>query len=375
MRVGISIRTGREENVWNGGLIQNIYHLATALTNIPFVAEVVLINCGTHDAHPAGVVEANERLSLVNLNDAAEFLDVAIEMGGCFDAQWVARLRARGGKLVHFVRDQPYKTLVDSSIFKCDGYAGEAKLYDEIWFLPKDRLFLKMLEAIHRCPAHETPYLWSPCFLEHSSRNLPAGSKPFGYVPSALDCGPIRAAIFEPNLSPTRMGLIPALICEEMERLFPRSISSLDFLNGDHMASQASFVFFMKNLSLHASGKITIHARDYFAHVMARGSNVVVSHQIDCEQNYIYLDALYGGYPLIHNSPFFETLGYYYPGSDISAGVRALADAARHHDRHLKSYIRRSRERLGDYSPDARTNLDIIARRLIGLMCSARRGA
>ena len=46
---------------------------------------------------------------------------------------------------------------------------------------------------------------------------------------------------------------------------------------------------------------------------MARGANIVVSHQLDCPQNYLYLDTIYGGYPLIHNSLHFSDIGYYYP--------------------------------------------------------------
>lgn len=377
MRVGITIRTGKKQNVWNGGLVQNIYNLACCLEKIPFVEDVVLINRGDHAEHPCGARALGERFPLLSANDAGEYLDVAIEAAGYLEAEWMRRFRARGGRTVLFSRDQPYGGLVESSVFERGGYAGEIRQFDEVWVLPKDASFAKILEAMYRCPAHEVPFLWSPYFLERSADKLPDGSWSFGYVPGGLSIGSIRAAIFEPNISSTKMGLIPLLICEEAERTISNAIASVDFLNGQHMASQTSFIFFMQNLGLYNSGRVRIHERDYFARIMGQGGNVVVSHQIDCAQNYLYLDALYGGYPLIHNSEFFTDIGYYYPSSDVSAGAAALIEAARHHDGCLEEYTRRGKAKLNAYSPAERQNLNEYARRLVCLTSgfSARRNA
>ncbi len=367
MRIGITIQTGKGQNVWNGGLLQNIYNLACCLEKIPFIESVALINCGDHTEHPDGARTLGKRFPLVSVKDAGDILDVAVEASGYLDAEWMRRFRARGGRTILFSRDQPYGSLVESTIFERGGYTGEVRHFDEVWVLPKDKPFIPMLEAMYRCPVHDVAFLWSPYFLERSARKLPDGSWSFGYVPGGLTIGSIRVAIFEPNISPMKMGLIPMLICEDAERAASNPIASVDFLNGHHMASQTSFIFFMQNLGLYKTGRVTLHERDYFTRIMGRGANMVVSHQIDCPQNYLYCDALYGGYPLVHNSEFFAGVGYYYPRSDVAAGAAALLYATRHHDIGLEDYSRRSKAKLNTYLPETRENLNQYARRLLCL--------
>jgi hypothetical protein len=101
--------------------------------------------------------------------------------------------------------------------------------------------------------------------------------------------------------------------------------------------------------------------------VMGRGANLVVSHQITWSQNYLYLDALHGGYPLVHNSPLFRDFGYYYEGSDVEAGAAALSRAATDHDRDLDAYRRNGMVAIEYLSPTRRANIDNYARRLVSL--------
>ena len=40
---------------------------------------------------------------------------------------------------------------------------------------------------------------------------------------------------------------------------------------------------------------------------------IILSHQLKCELNYLYFEALYLGLPLLHNSPMISEYGYFYP--------------------------------------------------------------
>jgi len=364
MRVGLSIMTGSQQNVWNNGLFQNIYHLACLLEGIPFVERVFLLNCGD-GGHPAGAEDFADRFPLLAPGDA-DGLDVAVEMGGALDAQWGRRFRAAGGKVVFHICGQPYAALVESTIFRKQGYFGDPQRCDEVWVLAKDAMFAPMLRTIHRCPVHVTPYLWSPHFLNATIAQAPDGESGFGYRHGALSAG-ARPAIFEPNISPIKMALIPLLACDVAERRQPGAVAHVHLMNGEHLLSHRSFVEFMRNLDLYRDGKVSIGGRDYFANVMARGANVVVSHQLGCSQNYLYLDALHGGYPLVHNSPLFRDAGYFYEGSDVEAGATALLDAVATHDLNLEFYNTRSKRVIDALAPTARGNADGYARRLIDL--------
>lgn len=366
MRIGLSIITQAGHDIWSNGIGQNVYHLACLLEGLSLVERVVLINCGDQETPPRGTGAIGTRFPLVPLREAADLIDVAIEMSGALDAEWTARFRARGGRVVFLSCGQPYAALIEPSLFDRPAFTGIAERCDEVWQLPKDRRFAAMMRAIHRCPVHEVPYLWAPLFLEEAMRDAPDGEA-FGYRPGTLRAAPARPAIFEPNISPIKMGIIPFMICEEVERRDPAAIGDVRFLNGDHMTTQHSFVYLVEHSDLYKAGKLSIHGRDYFARVMARSANMIVSHQLLCAQNNLYCDALHGGYPLIHNSPLLADAGYYYPESDIEAGVTQFELARREHDRNTVAYADRSRRVLAALDPADRRNRDAYARRLIAL--------
>lgn len=373
MRVGISIMTGETQHVWNNGLVQNIYHFAKLVENIPFVESVYLLNCGNKDDHPAGLDEEGRGIPLISLADAFDHIDVAIEQGGAINTEWIRRFRFRGGKVILHMCGQPYVALIEPTVFKREGFFLEPERFDDIWILAKDMPFAPMMETMYRCPVREVPYLWSPRFLEQTVERDAEGQSTFGYRPGSLVPGGVAPAIFEPNLSPIKMGLIPFLICEMIERQSPEMIGRLMLHNSDRMLSHPSFVHFMQNMELYRAGKVEMTARDYFSHTMGRGKNVVVSHQLNCPQNYLYLDALHGGYPLIHNSDIFKDAGYYYPESDVEAGAAALADAIQNHDSQLDAYKARAREVIDRLSPTGRDNISVYGRLFVSLTSSGDR--
>lgn len=71
---------------------------------------------------------------------------------------------------------------------------------------------------------------------------------------------------------------------------------------------------------------------------MSEYGDVVLSHQWENGLNFLYIDALYLRYPLVHNSPYFKECGYYYEGSVLDDAVGKLIYALSEHDKHLEKY-------------------------------------
>lgn len=367
MRIGISILSKAGDNIWNSGIGQNVYHLANLLMHISFVRNVVLIDCGETGAPADNTGSMGEKYAIIPMAEALDAVDVTIEVAGGMPPEWIAQFRARGGKFVYHICGQPYAVFVEPTIFDKPAFFSEAERADEIWVLPKDAHFSAMLRAIHRCPIFTLPYLWSPVFLEDTIEKIAAENLHFGYTQGDMAKGRLVPAIFEPNISTIKMGLIPYLMCERYEREGEHKLERVHFMNTLHMAEQKSFVTLVSNTDLYKQGKTLLEGRDYFARVMGRGANMVVSHQLECDQNYVYLDALAGNYPLIHNSKSFADIGYYYPDSDIDAGLQQMQLAQAEHDHNLASYAARNTARIAQLSPDNRHNQDGYARRLLAL--------
>jgi hypothetical protein len=366
MRIGVSFFSAAGQSIWSNGIGQNAFFVAKLMQSIPFVEQTYVLDCGDQTGAPGDAQSSVAGIPIVKPCDASDLIDVAVEVSGGFDMEWIRRFRARGGKVVHHICGQPYAALIEPSIFDKAAYWAEPGRADEIWLLPKDAQFRTLLQGLHRCPVYVTPYIWSSCFLQETIDILKRDGVQFGYRPG--DCGAsARIAIFEPNISPIKTFSFAALICDLVERENPNVISDVYLLNSKHLEGHATFDFFIKNLDLGKAGKLHFLGRDYVARVMASHANMIVGHQLECAQNYLYFDALFGGYPLVHNSPFFADVGYYYRSNDIEAGARRLLNAWAQHDFRFEDYRHRAEKACAEADPASARNKDAYARRLLAL--------
>ncbi|MEN8505384.1 MULTISPECIES: DUF2827 domain-containing protein [Paraburkholderia] len=369
MRIGISVLTHTGQSVWENGLGQNIFFFAQLLRALPFVTDVVLLDCGDQRELPPEAVNLAQEFRLVPPREATDLVDVVFEMGGGLDVEWLDHIRALGKKVVFFCCGQPYAGLVEPSVFKKSGYFSRAQRCDEIWILAKDLAFKPMLQTLHRCPVFEVPFLWNPVFIERRVALVAQAGFHFGYEPAPKRDTPraLRVAIFEPNISVVKCCVIPMLVCDEAFRKDPATIARMHVLNSIQMKDHPSFAFLTRSLDLHKHEKIHLDQRHDFVGYMSQHANAVVAHQWHNAQNIAYLDALYGGYPLVHNSPWLAELGYYYADSDIAAGGAQLVKAARDHDADHDAYMRRARAFLARLNPLDADNRAQYARRLLDL--------
>ncbi|MBS0343157.1 MAG: DUF2827 domain-containing protein [Proteobacteria bacterium] len=366
MRVGISVITHAGQNIWENGMGQNVLFLAQLLQRVQFVERVVLLEVGDQGRLPPQVDTAALGLQLLRPEQATDAIDVAIEMAGALPAEWLAYFRACGGKAAYLCVGQPHAGLAEPILFTDRSSAMRYERCDQVWVLPKDVPFAPMLRTLHRCPVLAAPYLWSPYFLARRIEEVERAACCFGYQRGRAAAW--RVAIFEPNISVVKSCVAPMLICDLAYRGQPGRIASMQVLNTLHMKNHPTMLYLANSLDLVREHKAVFHGRNDFAGFMAQHADAVVAHQWHNEQNYAYLDALYGDFPLIHNSPWLKNAGYYYPDFDVHAGARQLLHALDVHDQQIDSYRARSRRVIDSVSPQAQSNVDAYARLLLQLV-------
>jgi hypothetical protein len=374
IRVGISVVTHQGQNIWQNGLGQNVIFFAEALQKLPFIEKVSLIDVGDQNAMPPQVDTLSKGLNIIRHNDATDAVDVIFEMGGALDSQWLELMRARGKKVVYYCCGQPYVGLVEAPVFDKPVHVMRPERYDEIWLMEKDRLSAPMMRTLHRCPVNFIPFIWHPQFLEQRIREVEEHGLRYGYErrsdkssePAIRPQG-FRAAIFEPNISVVKTSSIPMLVCDEAYRADRSSVSAMHVLNSMHMKDHPTLMYMANSLDLVKDSKATFHGRNDIAGFMAQYADAVVSHQWGNDQNYLYLDVLYGGYPLVHNSPWLKDAGYYFPGFDAQEGGRQLLRAFRDHDETLDDYRKGAQRVIDAVNPFNQANLDVFADRLLNL--------
>lgn len=371
MKIGISVLTHAGQSIWENGLGQNIFYFLQLLYRLPFVTDIVLLNCGDQQSLPPEAAALASDVPLVAPRDLSELPDVIIEMGGGLDVEWLDYARARGKKVVFFCCGQPYAGLIEPTVFHRNGYFSRATRCDEIWILGKDRALMPMLRTLHRCPVFEMPFLWDSTFIDQRIKAVEEAGLRFGYQPRSArgETGPrgMRLAVFEPNISVVKCGVIPMLIAETAFRVDANAVRFLHVLNSAHMREHPSFSFLLGSMDLYRRERVHLDGRHDFAGFMSQNADAVIAHQWQNDQNILYLDALYGGYPLIHNSPWLSSLGYYYGESDIESGGAQLLRAVQRHDTEHNYYTQRARSFLMSLSPRGSENCSHYARRLLAL--------
>ena len=105
-------------------------------------------------------------------------------------------------------------------------------------------------------------------------------------------------------------------------------------------------------MQLQQKSKVVFNGRRTISKVFAKECSVVVSHQLLNALNYTYLEALYFGIPLIHNSELIKEAGYYYPNYETQTAGRLISLALSSHESNMDSYMKSAKSVINRYSPE-----------------------
>jgi hypothetical protein len=346
--VGVSLFVrGTGQSLWENGIFQNCLLLILLLRQSPLVAHAAMVNGGDEAIDPRMMLD-EWSVPLWSKDEAMQRCDVMIEMSAQFSADWIAAFRQRGGKVVTMRVGNDYVIDIERAIFdKPPGFLFSGAHYDGVWTIPEfRRSCLHYYQTGLRAPVTIVPHIWHPTLFDKARATLAPGLE-FGYKPGKPRW---RAAIFEPNICMVKTSLIPMLAVEEAYRAKPEFLDIVRVCNTLHIKDHTTFVHFARRLDIVEHGIATFEGRYATYEFMSAYADAVVSHTWENAQNYLYYELLYGGYPLIHNSPFLGDAGYYYPDFDCQAGGRALLKAFGEHDANLDAYRERSSRVLDSVS-------------------------
>lgn len=370
INVGISIFPAHGAQLWSNGLNQNLAFLVLLLRQSPQVGRVFLLNGGAIDHMPEGMGLGGLDIPLVRPDEVTFELDVVIEMGAQLPLEWLRHVRALGVKIITFFVGHTYADNAEAPMFEgASGQIFNGTPWHEIWTLPHHmKSSGPLLRTVSRVPVFAVPHIWSPLFIQDQIDQVKKDGHHFGYqARTGVERLGWRTAIFEPNISVVKNCFIPMLVCEQAYRLDQRSVSTMMVMNTMHMKEHLTFNRFAINLDLTQHHKATYEPRVAFVECMAQQKmDAVVSHQWECGLNYLYYDALYGGYPLIHNSAYLKAggVGIYYPDFEASAGGHALLGAWRQEPEFWDDYKTAATAYLSKLDPLRPENVEAFVKRL-----------
>jgi hypothetical protein len=225
---------------------------------------------------------------------------------------------------------------------------------DEIWTSPHYLMNMEYAACLNQVEpeaksAKIAPYVWDPCILTDDGRRYMAWKpRPSGQKPTFL--------IMEPNISFQKTAVIPLLILEEMARANPSFDFEVVVLNGERLTASGYFTNNIEPSLRGLKGKIKYAGRHDMITIMTNyPSAYALCHHFNNEFNYMVLEFLHAGYPVLHNCEAWKDFGYYYAENDTMAGMKAVCDALNFHHERLESYKAHAKAlvwRHSIYNPD-----------------------
>jgi hypothetical protein len=353
LKVGVTLflREG-QQSIWENGIFQNSFFLINLLKKSPAVGEAFLVNGGDGKPEEAGGFLELAPAPVIDLTRAAQDLDVIIELSAQLNPDWGRAFRERGGRIVGMRVANDYVIDIERMMFNLPhGLLISGTPYDVIWTLPAfEKTCQEYYRAALRAPVVAMQHLWSPVLLE---RTLPAGAS-FAYQPGRPHW---RLASLEPNICMVKTVHIPMMAADAAHRLDSGVIEYLRLFNTLALKERPDFVSLARSLDLVKQGRASFEGRYPITEVMSNWADAVISHTWENEQNYLYYELLWGGYPLIHNSHYIGDCGYRYATFDPEGGALAILQAFRGHDRALDDYRRGAREFLATLDPESDRNV------------------
>lgn len=343
--IAISIADKIDENfLYTNGISQNIillYELFELLGH-----NVILVTDTGRDNHKLKL--NNQQFSIYTIAELVEqqqTLNLFFEAGHIQGYEKRTQIKDLGAKIISIHYGNSLIMDMEHIIHQNEENAGHQHIAEGVDYVltsPHYHQNLSYLEVLYSAKGIIAPFIWNPKFIKN--KNFNKGD--FRKIANIY--------VMEPSISVTKNSLIPMTIIEALYRKNPNSFNQAFIINGNHIKDKS---YFLTNIVEHMSSlnankvkdKVFFSERCKFDDVFIH-PDVLLSHHWNNGLNYLSLEALYHNIPLVHNSEFFEEVGYFYPNFEVHKGAEALADALENHKSNFTMHKNKNKEFLKQFS-------------------------
>lgn len=330
-----------DSNIYNNGLYQNcfiIYKLAEAAGWMP----IFVVNVKPKDL--SGIPSFLAKCRIAEIEDILRQpvpIGLYLEIGMSISSnlrKYMKMLGARTAKLYlgNILNIDVETPMFFQGINFSHHVIGEQ---DEIWTSPhygqnaEYAACLNQVAPVAGKSMRIAPYVWDPIFItDDGKRNLQWRPRRGDEIPTFL--------IMEPNISFQKTAYIPLLAIEEWSRAHPDIKCRVIVLNGDRFIASGYFKHNVEPLlTIAQKGYIEYGGRHDMPTVMTNYPHcIALCHHVNNEFNYMPLEFMWCGFPVLHNCEAWKDFGYYYPGNDTTVGSKVLHEAVMFHTDRLETY-------------------------------------
>ena len=241
-----------------------------------------------------------------------------IEIGMSLDSGWRSLLQRLGTKVIKLYLGNILNIDIETTSITKGLYFPHhiTGALDEIWTSPHYAMNTEYAATINNMKDGKVvPYLWDTVFMKDKGTRWR----------SAASWTVTDLVIAEPNLSFQKSCLFPLLLANEFASLCPEWKGKVYLLNTERMAKNRYMSeTVLPNLMLQKAGRLVHEGRtDILSVLRKHPSAMFLAHQYNNDYNYMTLELMELGFPVLHNSSGWKEFGYYW---SVDHWQTALAD-------------------------------------------------
>lgn len=362
INVAITINIADEtESFFTNGIKQNAIILRDCLVKAPMVNECYYMNFGKQKDLSKSPWKEYEPWIIHDFKEALEKIHLYINVNIFMNEPEINAAREKGAKVINHVMGNEYYGFLENVLFKTDhpSIIRKIKGLDASWISPHLYENNKALfEVLYDAPAYVGPYIWSHRFLDHHVEELKKKGYAGVYQPSGEPQK--RISTFEPNIGMNKTAIFPMIIAEKFYEKYPNEVQKFSMFGTAHVKDKKPFLKFALDLHVNRAKKMFFEARYPIAWALMKHTDILLSHQQDCDLNYLYFDAAWLGFPVVHNAAMIPELGWYYSRFDDEKAVKHLHEVITVFDKvpgYREEYLKNSREYISKFLPEHERNV------------------
>ena len=313
--------------IFSNGLYQNIFIFYKLLENIGYLPFFMQNLDG---ATPDEILAGYRSIGIEQLMAKPLPVYAYLEIGMSVDPNFRKFMRMLGARNVKIYLGNILNIDTETSLFYPQMFFNHHVVgeMEQIWVSPhyeQHREYAGILNKVYDISANTciVPYVWDPCFITRFGTQAPK------WRPAAA--GERETIILmEPNISFQKSSLIPLLALEEYKLRHPEWNARIIIINGHRLMAVPHF---SENVASHLRLRPQCEFRERSSIVALFEefpSAKFICHQVNNEYNYMVLELLYCGFPVIHNGEVWSAYGYSYEGNSISGLLTAYEETGHH---------------------------------------------
>lgn len=316
MNKKIAITCNDSDKIWSNGLNQNCYFLLKLLNKLGYKA--IPVSMSQSSGRSIGEYKI-QNLTKDNVKEYSIILEAAFMIDRdiyniAIDKKIKIISISYGNSLFYLIEGITRNESLDVGVNR-EGV--------DIWISPHYDFTTDFNKITSRANVKILPYIWEPWFIDGSiSKDFFVNKKYNNNVNKK------NISILEPNLSVCKTSIIPLLAVEMFDETYKDKLDKVHVFGSKKLENNIKFIEFLNNLNIYNKRKVFIEPRYSITSLFNSNSiGTILSHQMYNDLNYLTLEALYLGYPIIHNSVACKDAGYYYNEFDIKDAAKGILSA------------------------------------------------